>query len=244
MSNLVKRIISAAIIAPIAGGALYLGGYYFLGLILVITILSSLELDNMRKDGFKLLYLTLLPLVIGYLNTQLGIQIFVISMLMLFLLIKYIDLKIECLSFGAIYIFLPMLSAIYLREQPQGLQILVFIAACVVANDIFAYFIGKVIGKTKLSKISPNKTWEGLIGGVIASAITGYLLTGQGVYILYASAIAILALAGDLLESAIKRHFNVKDSGNIIPGHGGVLDRIDGFMIVLPAVAVLYFLSS
>ena len=106
------------------------------------------------------------------------------------------------------------------------------------ANDTFAYITGRLWGRTKLMpSVSPGKTWEGFVGGmlgagIVAAAVFGPRELGAGV------AVAVLATLGDLTESAWKRRHGLKDSGNLLPGHGGILDRFDGFVYVAPAFAV------
>ena len=119
------------------------------------------------------------------------------------------------------------------------------------ATDIGAYIAGKRIGGARLApRISPNKTWAGLIGGMAASAGVGW---GGGIVIAEADSmvlaglgplVAITAQIGDLLESLLKRKFGVKDSGGLIPGHGGVLDRLDGHLIVILVTSVVVLVSG
>jgi phosphatidate cytidylyltransferase len=115
------------------------------------------------------------------------------------------------------------------------------------SNDTFAYLTGKMFGRHKLwERISPKKTWEGFIGGVIfamlAAAICSYHATGSIDFLstLFGLIIAVFATLGDLSESLLKRQAGVKDSGNVIPGHGGILDRFDGVLLSVPAVLVAY----
>jgi phosphatidate cytidylyltransferase len=127
---------------------------------------------------------------------------------------------------------------------------LLWMFAVICATDIFAYFAGKNFGGPKLMpSVSPNKTWAGLGGGVAASMIIGFLssfmFSGGVFFFIFTSAfLAIVEQSSDLLESRFKRHFGVKDSGNIIPGHGGVLDRFDGMMLVAPTVLFLVWVYS
>lgn len=140
---------------------------------------------------------------------------------------------------GSIYIVLPLLliiSASYTNKQynPELIMGVFIIIWCA---DTFAYLVGRAIGKNKLAPtISPGKTIEGFIGGIIFSMLAGYIL---GIYytsipqlhwLIMAGGIAIVGTLGDLYESSLKRKANFKDSGNIIPGHGGVLDRLDSFL--------------
>jgi phosphatidate cytidylyltransferase len=128
-----------------------------------------------------------------------------------------------------------------------GGKLLLFMLLLIWAADTGAFFTGKLLGKTKLTSVSPNKTWEGVIGGILLSLIVGWNgitvlnLQVNNIYI-YMSVILVLAIVsvyGDLFESALKRVANIKDSGNLLPGHGGVLDRLDSTITVAP----LFYLS-
>ena len=136
------------------------------------------------------------------------------------------------------------MALVILRRQDDGLLLAVWAMALIWACDIGAYFAGRSIGGPKLAPaVSPNKTWAGLAGGVIAAGIFGWLLSAHvGLDWRLAAAsplLAVLAQLGDLFESAMKRRAGVKDSGNILPGHGGVLDRLDGLVPVAPVAALL-----
>lgn len=114
-------------------------------------------------------------------------------------------------------------------------------------NDTMAYIVGSFIGKTPLSKISPKKTWEGTIGGALLCIVTIALIGNTTGYyelkewIIIASCCAIFGTFGDLLESKLKRMAKVKDSGTLMPGHGGFLDRFDSLLVATPVVAIYYF---
>lgn len=147
------------------------------------------------------------------------------------------------LGFGLLYVALPALALIYLREQ-QGLLVTLWAMALVWATDIGAYFAGRTFGGMKLApRISPAKTWAGLIGGVIAAEVLSLILsTAFGLswaWAYFATLLAISAQIGDLFESWLKRRAGVKDSGRLLPGHGGVLDRLDGLVPVAVIVAGL-----
>jgi len=156
------------------------------------------------------------------------------------------------LPLGLIYITMPVLMMIYIRtgffySGGYVSETLLKIFPCMIIfsiwiNDTMAYIVGSLIGKTPLSKISPKKTWEGTIGGailcIVAIALLGrwskfYTLTD---WICIASICAIFGTLGDLLESKLKRMAQVKDSGSIMPGHGGFLDRFDSLLIATPFV--------
>ncbi len=144
---------------------------------------------------------------------------------------------------GFLYISIPLYCAISIRILDN--EILFWMFAIIWATDIFAFFAGKSLGGTKIAPaISPNKTWSGLIGGVVASmgigVISAIIFPGSILFFLAISIlISIVEQLSDLLESKFKRIFGVKDSGDIIPGHGGVLDRLDGMILVAPLVWVI-----
>jgi phosphatidate cytidylyltransferase len=148
---------------------------------------------------------------------------------------------------GLFYVAIPCAAIIALRADPNvGLQQILWIVALVIAADTGAYAAGRGIGGPKLApRISPNKTWAGLFGAVASAAlvgsITAALLGRPSPWPLAAlsGGLALVEQAGDLAESAFKRHFGVKDAGHIIPGHGGALDRVDGLIAVATAVAAL-----
>lgn len=153
------------------------------------------------------------------------------------------------LGFGVAYVALPSLALLFLREQQAGLLLALWTLATVWVTDIGAYFAGRSIGGPKLApRVSPNKTWAGLIGGVASALLLGLLLwrfAGLSLQLAFASPIlAVIAQIGDLYESWLKRRAGVKDSGAILPGHGGVLDRLDGLVPVAPAAAALILLDK
>lgn len=146
---------------------------------------------------------------------------------------------------GVLYCGLPAVALLWLRsDEPMGFLAVLFIFLVVWATDTAAFVAGRLIGGPKLApKISPNKTWSGLAGGVVAAAATAaafaYFAGGEP-SVLFVSGIVmgLIAQAGDLAESALKRTFGVKDASNLIPGHGGFLDRLDGIVAVAVVVAL------
>jgi phosphatidate cytidylyltransferase len=148
---------------------------------------------------------------------------------------------------GFFYALAPALALLWIRDRSgeDGLPLLLWVFLITWATDIGAYFVGRAIGKRKLApSISPNKTVEGLWGGVAAAALFGATwVWGTGLspaLLLFAPIFALAAQAGDLFESGMKRRAGVKDSGRWLPGHGGLLDRLDGLI----PVAVLTFLAQ
>jgi len=140
------------------------------------------------------------------------------------------------------YAALPFVALVEMRAGGAGLFIILFVFACVWGADTFAYFFGKTLGGPKLAPaISPNKTWSGFVGGFIGAIAISVLLelafsypVGTGA-VLLAVILAFASQIGDLFESWVKRRFGHKDSGKLIPGHGGVLDRIDGLIFAIIA---------
>lgn len=151
---------------------------------------------------------------------------------------------------GLGYILLPTFSLMYLRGIPNGTDIILWLFLVVWGTDTAAMFVGKTFGGPKLAPtISPKKTWSGLAGGVVISMFIGLLCSvlfkeGALFFIILSAFLAVLEQVSDLLESKFKRHFNVKDSGNLIPGHGGIMDRLDGFTLTAPIIGLLVLFSN
>jgi phosphatidate cytidylyltransferase len=151
---------------------------------------------------------------------------------------------------GFLYVAIPCWAIIDLRSDPTvGLQQILWIVALVIAADTGAYIAGRSIGGPKLApRVSPNKTWAGLFGAVVSAAIVGAItallmdLPSVATLTAISAGLAVIEQMGDLAESAFKRHFGVKDASNIIPGHGGALDRVDGLIAVAAAVAGINYL--
>jgi len=148
--------------------------------------------------------------------------------------------------FGPVYAALPLLLLVLIDMRPSGSLWVFFLLTVVFAGDTGAFYIGKAMGRHKLyERVSPNKTWEGAIGGLAGSTLAGSLfirLLGPGhmglTVLILMAILSVAAQVGDLCESMLKRHHGVKDSGAILPGHGGILDRIDGLLFAIPVLYV------
>jgi phosphatidate cytidylyltransferase len=148
---------------------------------------------------------------------------------------------------GVIYAGVALVSPVLLRNDPElGLAALVFLFATVWATDVFAYLAGRAVGGPLLwPQVSPNKTWAGALGGlgggVAAGTLAAYSIAGTKPVVagVLALVLSIVAQGGDLFESAVKRRFGAKDTGSLIPGHGGVMDRLDGFLFAALVAALL-----
>ena len=253
-SELKTRIISAFIMIMVSFGIIWVGNTIFLVFLIILSSLISWEWSRIAmaksKSSWIVMAITigvsLILFTIGYSLFEIMLALFV-GAAIAFMIEWRANFHTKFLIFtGVFYIALALLAAIWLRVQHDGMVLFLWLVAMVVATDVGAYFSGRSIGGAKLAvKISPNKTWAGLFGGMIAaaivSAIFAYNMTSNinDIYALaaLAMAIAIIAQMGDLLESWMKRKSNYKDSSNIIPGHGGVLDRFDGFLAATPVFA-------
>ena len=153
---------------------------------------------------------------------------------------------------GGAYIGLAGIGLLYLRGlEPLGFATALWVIVVVAAADIGGYFAGRLIGGPKLwPRVSPKKTWAGAIGGVAFALIAGAIVAlavDEAVILavcVISALIAVISQAGDLAESALKRHFGVKDSGRLLPGHGGAMDRFDGLMAAVLAAAAAAMLHG
>ena len=146
------------------------------------------------------------------------------------------------LVLGGLYIGPAIAALIWLRAQPDGYWWVLLLAAIVWGGDVGAYLIGRLVGGPRLAPaISPGKTWSGAAGGTLVAVLAAIAVWPERIALVAPIALflSIVAQAGDLLESAVKRRFGVKDSSRLIPGHGGLLDRLDGVLTSAPAAAVV-----
>ncbi|MEJ8607034.1 phosphatidate cytidylyltransferase [Riemerella anatipestifer] len=185
------------------------------------------------------------------LSEMLGLSLLPIAAVTLFRYPKELYYENGKLIFAVIYTVIPFSFALglptFIKGLPESFSMEVFwMFVLIWSSDSFAYVFGRLLGKHKMApKISPKKTWEGFIGGVLCTMLLGFFIEQnytelRGNWILVGVLVSVFAPMGDLLESQLKRTFGVKDSGNIIPGHGGILDRLDSFMVCAP-VLYLYF---
>lgn len=253
-SSLKLRVLSAAVMLPVALGAIWLGGWFFAVLAAIATGLMYWEWQGLC--GFKARVAVLNALLCGLGPLALLAQdtfVAAYACLLLALLVFFTAKggQRAFLTLGAVYIFLAGTGLVWLRElNPLGMATVIWLVAVVVMTDTCAYFTGRSLGGPKLApKISPKKTWSGLIGGIAGAAVAGAILSSvveanMISVILVSGAFAVVAQIGDLAISKAKRAFDVKDSGNIIPGHGGVLDRFDGILSASLVMALLSLIGG
>jgi phosphatidate cytidylyltransferase len=247
-----RTVVGLALII-VALGALWMGGFPFWLLLVVAGVLmqgewgllvgASEQYRKMAMFAVSVPLAILCPLAAGV-----SWVAFVLMATAFFFVL--LTARSFALALGILYVCVPVMALLLLRGQApdgQGLLLAFWALSLVWATDIGAYFAGRSIGGPKLApRVSPSKTWAGLAGGVLAALLTGFLLHRfAGLPIQLAAASGLLAVAaqlGDLLESGMKRRAGVKDSGNLLPGHGGVMDRLDGVVAAAPLAAAFFLL--
>lgn len=257
-----KRIASALILIPIAGLAIYSGGFALAGLVLVVGLLADYEYSAMlRSKGHSVSYawgaLLIVAAIVDAQWPDLSLLIWVVTLVPLLALTAQVfrrnapgSLQGWALTVaGSVYIGIPVSHLLRLRVAPDGLWWVIVAILGTWICDTAAYFVGSTVGSHKFfPDISPKKTWEGAIAGLVcgvgATLLLGSWLLGLsvGMGLLLGTLIVVASTFGDLAESVIKRQVRVKDSGKVIPGHGGMLDRIDSLLFVIPVVHLVAYL--
>lgn len=251
--DLKVRVLSALVMAPVVLGAVWAGGWVFHALIAFGSVIAVSEWTSIVPSARRLP--ARLMATIGIL-VALMVQIVAgpaagLGAAAAFAVLTAIvggGTDRNLLGFGVLYVAVGMAGLMWLRDLPDnGLSLFLFVLFAIWATDIGAYAAGRSIGGPKLApRISPKKTWAGLIGGMAASALFGWLVAlafgaaRPDIALVVGAATAVVGQAGDLFESAVKRRYNVKDSGQLIPGHGGILDRIDGLLAAAPVLALFH----
>ncbi|SDY70843.1 phosphatidate cytidylyltransferase [Evansella caseinilytica] len=261
-----QRIITAVIAGVPFLTLTILGNWPFIIMMVALATIAMNELLKMKQVkslsstgvvGYLLMWLLLLPenvLPFGWLHTN-KLELFLLLAVVLLILtvITKNNLTFDDAGFmliTSVYIGFGFHYFMHTRFLDNGLALLFFVLILVWSTDSGAYFAGKSFGKTKLwPEISPNKTVEGAIGGILLAYIIGisYLLivpvfSSWLMAFLFIFAVSVAGQLGDLVESALKRHYSVKDSGHILPGHGGILDRLDSLIFVMPVIYLLGFI--
>lgn len=245
--EILLRVISAAILAPAGVAAVWYGGVWILLATGACAFLASIEWTRMAAQsssvwGMRALYAVMaIGAVAAVVLAPRGFEYSALGALAACVLAagiaKLAGGSVTSMAFGAIYTSLPFGAFVWIREvTPDGRLSLLSILAIVWATDIAAYFAGRGFGGPLLSpKDSPNKTWNGAIGAVVCACLAGAAVAraagGDFNHWLAASfVLSVVAQAGDLMESRFKRLYGVKDTSGLVPGHGGVLDRLDALM--------------
>jgi phosphatidate cytidylyltransferase len=262
MSNWLSRLVVAAVGLPVVLGAVYLGGWWVFSLAVVAVLVSLHEywllarpLAPLAPAGYVGAVLALVGAEVGGIGWMIG---GIFTTFVLAFLLKAISearaaatIAISGTVMGAVWVGGGLAFLILLRELPDhGRLATLTVLLAVWAGDTFAYFGGRLIGRHKLApSTSPGKTWEGLVVGTAATVFVSFvavyhqdfLTIGQSIVL--GVVIAVAAPLGDLFESLLKRDMDIKDTGTLLGGHGGMLDRIDALLFAAPAAyfAILAF---
>lgn len=255
--ELKQRLITGVIAGAVFVGLAVLGGAYYTGLLVLLAIIGFYEYT--RMNGFSPFHPSALLGFAGVLYFVLPWEAWGVSMpspLTLLWMLAFLLLAVTVVTknkttidgaslmlLGALYVGYGFSAMIDVRDMGEHGLFWAFLSfGCIWASDIGAYFTGRAIGRTKLwPSISPNKTIEGAIGGIVLSLVVAIVFAVLGPdtitigrALLIGAVAAIAGQFGDLIQSAYKRVRDIKDTGNLLPGHGGVLDRCDSWLIVFP----------
>ena len=276
MRNLIVRTLSGAVLLAIVLGAAYGGPYAYGALLLLIVVVGMWEFFNIaaatgarphRTLGLTagvVLFLTCFMQWANPMNDNLGAELLVSGVLyfsallpLCFIVELFHDSEtplrnVATTLMGIFYVAYPISLMLFIPGLITGewtAEAFLFYLFIVWGNDVFAYLTGVSIGKHKMApRISPKKSWEGFIGGIVGALVMGAIGShvvggGLGLWLGLSVVVAITSVFGDLVESMFKREANIKDSGNIMPGHGGILDRFDALLISTP-FAFVYLVGA
>ena len=252
--NLFLRVAAAAVLAPLAIAIAYAGGWLWSALVTLVaiglyvewlTIVAGRE-RRVVISGIVALAAAGLCLVESWIDAA-----FIVLLIGALVVAALGQARRGWMAGGFLYAAAAQTASILVRlDSRNGFVALIFVLLIVWVTDIGGYSAGRSIGGPKLwPRVSPKKTWAGAVGGFVASLVVaaGFAILdfGKAPWLLPLSAIlSIVSQLGDLFESAVKRRFGVKDSGHIIPGHGGLLDRLDGFVAAIILAAILGFVRG
>lgn len=263
MSNFSKRVVSGFLFVVILTGCIFVHPICFFVLFLAINIIGLLEFSHMAKVIHVKINLPMYLIcgcaffTAGFLDNYIGfrdgylyffITTFIFSICELYRKKTHAFQNLAFGIYALFYITLPFVLLVYLPYISTGEwhpEIIFFPFLLVWFNDTFAYLFGSQLGRHKLfPRISPKKSWEGAIGGGVTTIAAGLVIAPyiDGLSIVDTTAISVIVVVfgilGDLIESMFKRCIEIKDSGHIMPGHGGVLDRLDSIIFAIPAIFV------
>jgi phosphatidate cytidylyltransferase len=247
--NLSKRVASSVVLAALAIIATAVGGWPFVVLWGAAAIVVYWEWSSMvARQGKVTLLAGGMALVFAAAESGLGHAAYAAAAVAAGAIIVAVlaRRRLWCAG-GVIYAGVLAVAPMMIRlDRPYGSVAVFFLFAVVWATDIFGYFIGRLVGGPKLAvRISPKKTWAGAFGGAAGAMVAGVGFmsavgyAGLGFPASTALMLSIVSQCGDLLESAVKRRFGVKDASHVIPGHGGLMDRLDGFLAAVCVAAVI-----
>jgi phosphatidate cytidylyltransferase len=253
------RALSAIVLIPAVIAAIAFGDWAFVLLVSVGAAVMCLEWGDMseRRAPFRIGAAVVLAVVAPIFAANLGdfsaaFVLLTFGAIAAALFARQIKASAIDAAYGVLYIGWPCVVLVWLRQQPDGKDWTVMLFAIAWCADIAAYAIGNVLKGPKLwPRFSPNKTWSGFLGGLVAGVVGGVTVQSMSSVqmplwagICVGLVVGLATMAGDLWESALKRRFGVKDAGALIPGHGGILDRVDGLMFAVIAIAAARLLLT
>jgi phosphatidate cytidylyltransferase len=251
-SNLVMRVLAALVLAPLTIALAYAGGWPWALLVTLVSIglfaewLMVVGAGSTALTGAGTIVIAAMGLCVAAGALKTAVIVGCVGGAIITMIARG---KFVWAATGFAYAAAALLASILVRKDlVNGFSALMFVLLVVWATDIGGYFAGRSVGGPKLwPRVSPKKTWAGAFGGFAASlAVAGTFAAfgiGRAVPLLLVSAIlSVVSQLGDLFESAVKRHFGVKDSSHLIPGHGGLLDRLDGFVAAILVAWMIGFL--
>jgi phosphatidate cytidylyltransferase len=254
-SNLLTRVVASIVLAPLAIACAYVGGWLWIALATAIAIGLFIEWLMIVSATRELRVIAGGGLALSAADVCLAISHIATAVLILGLgLVAVILLAPERRGWNAggfLYAAAAQIASVLVRfDRVEGLAALILVLLVVWVTDIGGYFAGRGIGGPKLwPRVSPNKTWAGAVGGFAGSLLVaaGFVAFGVGrlwPMLLLGAVLSVASQFGDLFESAVKRRFGVKDSSQLIPGHGGLLDRLDGFVAAIALAAIFGLLRG
>lgn len=247
------RVLSALVLAPIGLAAAWFGPPLLSIVVVIAAGLMAWEWGRLCRTGTPILAAIIVIVAGSVIGAALGVTRIGLAIAVFGSIATAVASRrggeAVLVGCGVLWIAVPSIALIWLALDPDprvGRNTVLWILAVVWATDIGAYAAGRTFGGPRLApRLSPNKTWSGLIGAVVCAAAAGGIValfvdsTIVVTILLLSGILAVVAQVGDLAESMVKRHCGVKDSSSLIPGHGGLLDRFDGMLAVIPAVALL-----
>ena len=253
--NLLMRVAVAVVLIPLAVAIAYAGGWLWATLVTLaaiglflewLTVVGLAGVTRVGVSGVVALAVAGFCLAIGRIDVAL-----IVLAIGLVVAVSIAPERRNWVAAGFLYAAAAEIASVLVRLDPvKGFAALMFVLLIVWVTDSGGYFAGRGIGGPKLwPKVSPKKTWAGAAGGfaaslAVAAGFAAFGLGNTGPLLMLSAALSVVSQSGDLFESAVKRRFGVKDSGHIIPGHGGLMDRLDGFVAAVVVAALFGFLRG